>query len=206
MTPTNAIQDDAAATKCPLCEGTVPAGATKCLICGSIIETPKGARKPKAKASGPYRQESLGNALLAVAALGSVFLLGFVLRLSVLSGPMPWLLLTVAAVAVLSAAIAATEASKLKMGNPEGTVPGVWFALVLFAWPYGFPKYFAARAGAGLKDRIRPAIALAALFTACVLFVGWSIRSRGTAAQAGAEAAERQRLEQQFLQPVPPAQ
>ena len=203
MTPVRPNTKEAAQSiPCPLCENEVPAGAAKCPVCGSIIEQPKGARKRAGAKSGPYRQESLGNALLALAGLGSLFVVGFVWRLSALSGPMPWLLLAVAVVLVLSAALAAAEAGKLKMGSPEGNPPGVWFALVLLAWPFGFPKYFEARAHAGLKDRVRPAIALAVVFTVCVLFVAWSIRSRSSVAADAAAAAERQRLEQQFLQPV----
>ena len=203
MTPAKPnTREPAQSVPCPLCENDVPAGAAKCPVCGSIIERPKGAKKRPGAKSGPYRQESLGNALLALAALGSMFVVGFVWRLSALSGPMPWLLLAVAVVVGLSAALAAAEAAKLKMGSPDGNPPGIWFALVLFVWPFGFPKYFQARAQAGLKDRIRPAIALAVVFAVCVLFVAWSIRSRSSVAADTAAAAERQRMEQRFLQPV----
>lgn len=179
-------QPSRAATTCPLCGGTVPPGAGKCLFCASVVVRTSEAG---GAAGGRSRSDLLGGALLCLPAMIVVFTVSYVVRLSPLQSPVTKLLAGGFLAALVSAILAALEASRAPAGDSDVFTPRQWFLVTLFAWPVGYPLYLRERSRRGVTDLMIPGAVISVLFTLIFLSFAASTKIRAASAERAAVAA-----------------
>ncbi len=164
-------------TQCPLCEATIPEGHTKCLFCGTILET---QREEKALAGPAAPSEGIIIALLGLLLLSILALLLGVHRISPLA-PRGLLLCAVVALTHLCAAIVVAFDARRLNANAKGYgTAWHWFAGTLLLMPLAVALYGSVRARCRAEDWSRPLTILAILWLVTALYVGNAARPRVT--------------------------
>lgn len=170
-------QENGTLRQCPLCEATLPEGHTKCLFCGSIVDTEP--EKPATVREGMPSELPILTAY-AVVGLGALALWLGVWRLSPM---LPRTLLFVALVALTNltvGALIARDAVRMDAASRAYGVPWKWFLATLLLMPLTIIIYSAVRARCGGEDRTRVVLALAVVWLASALFVANTIQQKPT--------------------------
>jgi hypothetical protein len=119
-------------------------------------------------------------------------------NMSLLQGPQSWLGLLSALTVLSTAAIAATEGSKVGMRrsrNAGTESPLGWFIGISLLWVVGYPMYLRKRRLFGLKDRCFVGTLIALVFLGTVAVLEWSIQSAVNDFQATLHGVEGSRSE-----------
>lgn len=152
-----------ATKRCPFCAEEILADAIRCKHCQADL----GRRAVQ----GPH--SAMGVILLAVPVLAAVVEWNLVSGESLLQQPDRTVAGVCSVVVVMTALLAAIEASMLGFGAvpPAGQLrressPFVWFAGLLLLWPVTFPWFFSARRRLGQQGRVGVAVLVVALFVA----------------------------------------
>ena len=173
---------------CSLCGGTIPAGAAKCLFCGTLVD-----QAPESQAGGGTRGETTsgqrdthGALLVGIPVVMSAFVFAMVMNTSPLRDPMLVLLVGSGCVFLVSALLVWAEARKIEPGGGNGWSPIAWSASVLLLWPIGYPLYLRARATALRRDLWRYGVAISIGFCllCAVLAGGYAVRRSAARASA----------------------
>jgi hypothetical protein len=163
--------------RCPLCEATIPEGHSKCLFCGSIIET-EPEEAPEPTTAGP--DEWLITAAYVLVGISALALWLGVGRLGPL-WPRSWLFFSVLVITQLAVAlVVARDAARIDVKSHGYSVPIKWFVATMFLMPLALLVYAAVRARCGAKDRTRLALALVIVWLGCAVGVGHALLQQPT--------------------------
>jgi hypothetical protein len=153
--------------QCDFCGEEVLAVAKKCKHCASELSPAQASALSIAKPATDY-----GTALLAVPVVATMLIWFWISGMNLLQSPGSTLTLIGVLTILATAALAATEASKVGMtrDKTKGTHnPVGWFLMIALLWIVGYPAYLLKRKHYGLKNQLVPGLIVALIF-----LVSWS--------------------------------
>jgi hypothetical protein len=164
---------------CPFCAEEILVAAQKCKHCNSNLNEEAAAVAVATEATDATKSYDVF--LLAIPLVGTMLVWFWISGLNLFQSPGSKMALIMVLVILGTGTVAAMEANKVGMTSDraKGTYSSTsWFFIISLLWVVGYPAYLYKRRDFGLKNRLIPGIAVAAMFIGSWMLMNSAIEDK----------------------------